>query len=107
MIRPFCREVLDCASALALSDGHGASESGGAPPQSKTLTRGSWPRCAIGESWKLPMILLVLVDKAAEELYPIWEKNQEQWKLAGGEHAYHYFGSASCSRASVARWLKR
>ena len=36
----------------------------------------------------------VLVDKAAEELYPSWEKNQEQWKLVGGDHAYHYFGSA-------------
>lgn len=36
----------------------------------------------------------VLVDKAAEDLYPGWEKNQEQWKLVGGDHAYHYFGSA-------------
>jgi hypothetical protein len=36
----------------------------------------------------------VLVDKAAEELYPRWEKNPEQWKLVGGDHAYHYFGSA-------------
>ena len=36
----------------------------------------------------------VLVDKAAEELCPSWEKNQEQWKLVGGDHAYHYFGSA-------------
>ena len=29
----------------------------------------------------------VLVDKAAEELYPTWEKNPEQWKLVGGDHA--------------------
>jgi alpha-galactosidase len=36
----------------------------------------------------------VLVDKAAEELYPSWEKNPEQWKLVGGDHAYHYLGSA-------------
>lgn len=36
----------------------------------------------------------VLVDKAAEELYPNWEKNPVQWKLVGGDHAYHYFGSA-------------
>jgi hypothetical protein len=36
----------------------------------------------------------VLVDRAAEELYPSWEKNQEQWKLVGGDHAYHYLGSA-------------
>jgi hypothetical protein len=36
----------------------------------------------------------VLVDKAAEELYPGWEKNPERWKLVGGDHAYHYFGSA-------------
>ena len=35
----------------------------------------------------------VLVDKAAEELYPSWEKNQEQ-KLVAGDHGYHYFGSA-------------
>jgi hypothetical protein len=36
----------------------------------------------------------VLVDKAAEELYPTWEKNAEQWKLVGGDHGYHYLGSA-------------
>lgn len=36
----------------------------------------------------------VLVDKAAEELYPTWQKNFEQWKLTGGDHAYHYLGSA-------------
>ena len=35
----------------------------------------------------------VLVDKAAEELYPTWEKNREQWKQ-GGDHGYHYLGSA-------------
>lgn len=36
----------------------------------------------------------VLVDKAAEDLYPTWQKNQEQWKLTGGDHPYHYLGSA-------------
>ena len=36
----------------------------------------------------------VLVDKAAESLYPTWQKNFEQWKLTGGDHAYHYLGSA-------------
>jgi hypothetical protein len=36
----------------------------------------------------------VLVDKAAEELYPRWRENQEQWKLVGGDFAYHYLGSA-------------
>lgn len=36
----------------------------------------------------------VLVDKAAEELYPTWNKNFEQWKLVGGDHPYHYLGSA-------------
>ena len=36
----------------------------------------------------------LLVDKAAEELYPTWQKNLEQWKLTGGDHAYHYLGSA-------------
>jgi len=36
----------------------------------------------------------LLVDKAAEELYPTWQKNIEQWKLTGGDHPYHYFGSA-------------
>jgi hypothetical protein len=35
-----------------------------------------------------------LVDKAAEELYPTWQKNVEQWKLTGGDHPYHYLGSA-------------
>jgi hypothetical protein len=36
----------------------------------------------------------VLVDKTAEELYPNWKKNFEQWKLVGGDQAYHYLGSA-------------
>jgi alpha-galactosidase len=36
----------------------------------------------------------VLVDKAAEELYPTWRQNFEQWKLVGGDFAYHYLGSA-------------
>ena len=36
----------------------------------------------------------VLVDKAAEELYPTWSKNVEQWKKTGGDRAYHYLGSA-------------
>jgi hypothetical protein len=36
----------------------------------------------------------VLVDKAAEDLYPTWQKNVEEWKLTGGDHAYHYLGSA-------------
>ena len=35
----------------------------------------------------------MLVDKAAEELYPTWEKNQEAWKRVGGDHGYHYLGS--------------
>ncbi|QEL14186.1 sialate O-acetylesterase [Limnoglobus roseus] len=35
-----------------------------------------------------------LVDTAAEELYPTWQKNPDQWKLVGGDHPYHYLGSA-------------
>ncbi len=35
----------------------------------------------------------VLVDKAAEELYPQWRERFEEWKLTGGDHAYHYLGS--------------
>jgi len=36
----------------------------------------------------------LLVDKAAEELYPTWQKNRDQWQLTGGDHPYHYLGSA-------------
>jgi alpha-galactosidase len=36
----------------------------------------------------------VLVDKAAEDLYPTWRQNFEQWKLVGGDFGYHYLGSA-------------
>ncbi|MEZ5942963.1 MAG: sialate O-acetylesterase [Planctomycetaceae bacterium] len=36
----------------------------------------------------------VLVDKAAEELYPNWRDNFEEWKRTGGDFAYHYMGSA-------------
>ncbi|MDB3941426.1 sialate O-acetylesterase, partial [Verrucomicrobiales bacterium] len=36
----------------------------------------------------------VLVDKAAEELFPTWKENFEQWKLVGSDRPYHYLGSA-------------
>jgi alpha-galactosidase len=36
----------------------------------------------------------VLVDKSAEELYPMWREKSDQWKLTGGDHPYHYLGSA-------------
>ena len=36
----------------------------------------------------------VLIDKAAEELYPTWKKNFEQWEKTGSDHAYYYLGSA-------------
>ncbi len=36
----------------------------------------------------------LLVDKAAEELYPRWKERTEEWKLTGGDHPYHYLGSA-------------
>ena len=36
----------------------------------------------------------VLVDKAAEELYPRWKEEFELWQKTGGDHAYHYLGSA-------------
>ena len=36
----------------------------------------------------------LLVDKAAEEIYPTWRQNFEQWKLVGGDFGYHYLGSA-------------
>jgi hypothetical protein len=35
----------------------------------------------------------LLVDKAAEAMYPNWEKDPE-WKNTGGDHPYHYLGSA-------------
>ena len=36
----------------------------------------------------------VLIDKAAEALYPSWKKNFEEWEKTGSDHAYHYLGSA-------------
>jgi alpha-galactosidase len=36
----------------------------------------------------------VLVDKAAEELYPNWQKNVAAWQKVGSDHGYHYLGSA-------------
>jgi alpha-galactosidase len=36
----------------------------------------------------------VLVDKAAEELFPKWRENQDEWKKIGGDFGYHYYGSA-------------
>jgi len=55
MNRPKARQVLDCASPLAL---WGARESGRGLPHSKTLSRlhqaleSSWPRCAVGRPWE-------------------------------------------------------
>jgi hypothetical protein len=31
----------------------------------------------------------LLVDKAAEALYPTWHQSVEQWKLVGGDFGYH------------------
>ncbi|HLY76055.1 MAG TPA: sialate O-acetylesterase [Planctomycetota bacterium] len=36
----------------------------------------------------------LLVDKAAQELYPSWQKNPDLWKQVGGDQGYHYLGSA-------------
>ena len=36
----------------------------------------------------------VLVDKAAEAVYPDWRKDIEKWKTVGGDFGYHYMGSA-------------
>ncbi len=36
----------------------------------------------------------VLVDKAAEELFPTWQKNRDEWNKVGGDFPYHYLGSA-------------
>ena len=36
----------------------------------------------------------VLIDKAAEALYPTWKDNFEAWQLVGSDRPYHYLGSA-------------
>jgi hypothetical protein len=36
----------------------------------------------------------LLVDKAAEELFPTWKENFEQWQKTGSDRPYHYLGSA-------------
>ena len=36
----------------------------------------------------------VLVDRAAEALFPNWKEHFEAWKLVGSDRPYHYFGSA-------------
>lgn len=36
----------------------------------------------------------LLVDKDAAALYPMWKTRFEEWKVTGGDHAYHYLGSA-------------
>ncbi|MEZ5305021.1 MAG: hypothetical protein R3F11_30905 [Verrucomicrobiales bacterium] len=36
----------------------------------------------------------VLVDKAAEALYPKWKDNFEEWEKTGSDFGYHYMGSA-------------
>jgi hypothetical protein len=35
----------------------------------------------------------VLVDKAAEEMFPNWQKNPA-WANTGSDRPYHYYGSA-------------
>jgi hypothetical protein len=36
----------------------------------------------------------VLVDRAAEELFPRWRENTAEWDKVGGDFPYHYLGSA-------------
>ncbi|YCM42707.1 sialate O-acetylesterase [Verrucomicrobiaceae bacterium 227] len=36
----------------------------------------------------------VLVDQAAEALYPDWKKDTTAWEKVGSDHGYHYLGSA-------------
>lgn len=36
----------------------------------------------------------VLVDKAAEKLFPEWRKRFEEWQKVGSDRPYHYLGSA-------------
>ncbi len=36
----------------------------------------------------------VLVDQAAEKLYPTWKDNVPAWEKVGSDHGYHYLGSA-------------
>ena len=36
----------------------------------------------------------LLIDKAAERLFPTWQKNFEEWKKTGSDRPYHYYGSA-------------
>jgi len=36
----------------------------------------------------------VLIDKAAEKLYPHWRDNFEEWEKTGSDRGYHYLGSA-------------
>lgn len=36
----------------------------------------------------------VLIDKAAEALYPDWKKDIPAWEKVGSDHGYHYLGSA-------------
>ena len=36
----------------------------------------------------------LLVDKAAEDLFPNWKQEGEKWKTVGGDFPYHYLGSA-------------
>lgn len=47
---------------------------------------------------KLPKVKAVrtdvLIDKAAEALYPTWKKNIPEWEKTGSDHGYHYLGSA-------------
>ncbi len=35
-----------------------------------------------------------LVDKAAERLFPDWQKQIEAWEKVGSDRPYHYLGSA-------------
>ena len=36
----------------------------------------------------------ILVDRAAEALFPTWRENMEEWEKVGSDHPYHYLGSA-------------
>ena len=60
MSRAFCRQVLECASPLALCVDLQMIESGRGLPHSRTLARVSKPQCTVNEPWRPSLLILAM-----------------------------------------------
>ena len=74
--------------------GQNMSEPAAGPMQVIQQAQLAMPRVAGFEGTVRAVPTDVLVDRAAEALYPTWREDTAAWERVGSDHPYHYLGSA-------------